>query len=69
MLCKQKNFKFQCIFKDEIIFEKVGLFSLQIFDLLVWVLKIYPYAHPLLQTPLAGMIVLLNLLIKLILLV
>ena len=40
----------QCSFQEEIIFEKVGVFS----QILVWVMKIYPYAHPLLHTPLSS---------------
>ena len=40
-----------CIFPDQMIFEKDAVFSLQKFDLLVWVIKIWPYAHPLLHTP------------------
>ena len=44
----------QCSFQEEIIFEQVGVFSLNFFDLLVWVMKIYPYAHPLLHTPLSS---------------
>ena len=40
-----------CIFPDEVFYEIVKVFSLIKFDLLVWVMKINPYAHPLLHTP------------------
>ncbi len=41
----------QCIFIDKMIFEKDGVFSLQKFYLLVWVIKILQYAHSFLHTP------------------
>ena len=39
------------IFPDQMIFEKYEVFSLQTFDLLVWVIQIWPYVNPLLHTP------------------
>ena len=43
--------KTACIFPDKMIFEQDALFSLQKSEWLVWVIQIWPYAHPLLHTP------------------